>query len=78
MPRIVTAVTATVSGKLREKDAVLYSLERNGSLVKRVDGVGLSNGMAWSADNKTMYYIDSIPRTMYAFDYDADSGELSE
>lgn len=63
--------------KLRENDAALYSLERNGSLVKRVDKISLSNGLAWSSDNKTMYYIDSMPRTIYAFDYDADSGELT-
>ena len=38
--------------KLRSNDAALYSLEKNGSLVKRVEPVSLSNGLAWTADNK--------------------------
>ena len=62
---------------LRRQDASLYTLEK-GILKKRVDVVDLSNGLAWTADDKTMYYIDSLPRSIYAFDYDADSGNVSK
>ncbi|EDO36541.1 predicted protein, partial [Nematostella vectensis] len=39
--------------------------------------VTISNGLAWSNDGKTLYYVDSIPRTVSAFDYDVASGNLS-
>jgi hypothetical protein len=38
----------------------LYRLDKNGKeLTKVLDGVWLSNGLAWSKDGKTMFYIDS-------------------
>ena len=63
---------------LRRGDSSLYTLEKDGSLKKRVDVVDLSNGLAWTSDNKTMYYIDSLPRSIYAFDYDFDTGAVSK
>lgn len=62
---------------LRRNDASLYTLETNGSLKKRVEVVDLSNGLAWTADNKTMYFIDSLPRCIYAFDYDIETGDVT-
>ncbi|XP_061175705.1 regucalcin-like [Saccostrea echinata] len=55
----------------------LYSLDLDGSLRTLVKGVGISNGLAWTEDTKTMYYIDSTPRQIYSFDYDVVTGELS-
>lgn len=40
-------------------------------------GVSISNGLAWSNDHKTLYYIDSPTRCVQAFDYDAATGNLS-
>ena len=40
-------------------------------------GVGNSNGLAWSLDHKTMYYIDTPTRQVFAFDYDKSSGDIS-
>jgi sugar lactone lactonase YvrE len=34
--------------------------------------VTVSNGLGWSPDRRTMYYIDSGPRTLYAFSLGAD------
>ena len=42
-----------------------------------VPGVSISNGMGWSLDNSTMYYIDSLPRKVYSFDFDLASGMIS-
>ena len=39
--------------------------------------VRLSNGMAWSEDKKTFYYIDSPTFQIYAYDFDADEGTIS-
>lgn len=39
---------------------------------------GLANGIAWSPDGATMYFADSQQRTVEVFDYDVDSGSVSE
>ena len=38
--------------------------------------VTISNGLGWSEDTRVMYYIDSGPGTIYAFDVDA-RGDVS-
>jgi sugar lactone lactonase YvrE len=54
----------------------LYSFD--GSQVTRLlDGVRISNGLAWSSDYKTYYYIDTPTRQVKAFDYDLATGELA-
>ena len=39
--------------------------------------MSLSNGLCWSLNNKTMYFIDSLADTVDAFDFDHDQGEIS-
>ena len=54
----------------------LYRLDKSGrKLTKVQDGIWLSNGLAWSKDGKTMYYIDTLAKSIDTFDY-AD-GEIS-
>ena len=44
---------------------------------RRLENVTISNGIVWTGDRRTMYYIDSPTCRVDAFDYDVDSGELS-
>ena len=39
-------------------------------------GVTNSNGIAWSLDHTTMYYIDTPTRQVTAFDYDMATGQI--
>lgn len=39
--------------------------------------IGISNGLAWSPDGRTMYFADSPERKIFAFDFDPASGEIS-
>ena len=57
--------------------ASLYRLDVDGSIRKVVSNVQLSNGMAFTPDRKGFYYIDTHARSIYKFDYDQSSGEIS-
>ena len=55
----------------------LYCLDTDHSVSKKVEPVSISNGIVWSADNSTMYYIDTPLNTVRAYDYDIDTGNNS-
>lgn len=55
----------------------LYRLDPDGSLRIVVEGVGVSNGLGFTPDLKSMYYTDSRARTISLFDYDQATGEIS-
>jgi len=54
----------------------LYSLTPGGTPRKLLSHVRISNGLAWSPDGRTMYFIDTPTRRVWAFDYDLRSGDL--
>ncbi|XP_012255921.2 regucalcin-like [Athalia rosae] len=65
-------------GEPEVRSGALYSLSKDGKTVKvHATDIGISNGLAWSSDFKTFYYIDSFNRAVDAFDYDIDSGETT-
>ena len=55
----------------------LYSVEKDGSIKQQSPNYTISNGLAWTADNSVMYFVDSTPRQVYAFDFDVTSGAIS-
>jgi len=55
----------------------LYSVEADGSVHRLLDSLSIANGMAWTADGGTLYYIDSPLRRVDAFDYDLATGAIS-
>jgi sugar lactone lactonase YvrE len=54
----------------------LYRLDPDLSVHKMLDGVTTSNGIVWSLDRGTMYYVDTPTSRVDAFDYDLASGEI--
>ncbi|XP_077496453.1 regucalcin-like isoform X2 [Amblyomma americanum] len=54
----------------------LWSFSK-GQLKHKLDKISISNGITWTANNRTMFYNDSVPGKTYAFDYDLASGEIS-
>jgi sugar lactone lactonase YvrE len=62
--------------KMKAPRGKLYSLEA-GSLREIDDDYFLSNGPCWSPDDKTLYHSDSIRKTIYAYDYDIDTGDVA-
>ena len=59
------------------RSATLYRMDTDGSITTVLEGVGLSNGIGFSPDQKQMYYTDSLARKIYIFDYDIDSGDVT-
>jgi sugar lactone lactonase YvrE len=41
-----------------------------------LDGLTLPNGMGWSPDDATFYFIDTFQHVLWAFDFDLDSGSV--
>ena len=56
----------------------LYRIEANGAVAVMREGVTISNGLAWSPDGGTLYYIDSATRAVQMFTFDASNGSLGE
>lgn len=55
----------------------LYMLDTSLSVRKRESNISISNGLAWSLDHRTMYFIDSPTRKVVGYDYNKESGELN-
>ena len=55
----------------------LYRLDTDLSVHKIFGDVAISNGIIWSLDRTTMYYIDTLRKNVRAFDYADDTGDIS-
>lgn len=55
---------------------LVYSFD-GASMRTLLRDVTISNGLAWSPDFKTFYYIDTPTREVKAFDYDITIGEIA-
>ncbi len=70
-------VVGTLDLESRPGVGALYRVDPDGYWEKLLPSVGLSNGLAWSADGSTFYFIDTAQRTLTAYDYDFSSGRLA-
>lgn len=57
--------------------ANLYCLSDQENLTKKIEGVTISNGIVWTSDKKTMYYIDTPTLRILRYDYDNMTGAIS-
>ena len=64
-------------GQVKPEQGSLFCLHPDRSVTTHVEKVSISNGLAWSHDRKTMYYIDSLELGVDAFDYDLATGAIS-
>ncbi|MDA0837493.1 MAG: SMP-30/gluconolactonase/LRE family protein [Planctomycetota bacterium] len=55
----------------------LYRLDPDFTLHTMLDSVTISNGLVWTSDNSTFYYIDTPTGRVDAYDYDHQSGNIS-
>jgi D-xylonolactonase len=60
-----------------DRKGSLYRLDVDGSLHRILEGIGCSNGMAFTLDHMGFYYTDSFAGEIYLFDYRVEDGQLS-
>lgn len=60
-----------------EQSANLYRVDQDHSIYTMKTQVSTSNGIVWSLDKKTMFYIDTSTHKVVAYDYDDHSGQIS-
>lgn len=56
--------------------ANVYCIEPGGDIKIKIPGTTISNGIVWTRDKKTMYFIDSPTQCVQQFDYDNATGEI--
>lgn len=64
---------------MTEKDpsGALYAYQPDGTLKTLLSGARISNGLAWSPDYRTFYYIDTPTSVVMAYDYDVATGNVA-
>jgi sugar lactone lactonase YvrE len=60
-----------------QPEAAFYRMDADLRPVRLLQGVTVSNGLAWSPDGGTFYYADSPTRRVDCFDWDPKTGNIS-
>ncbi|BGP47107.1 hypothetical protein JCM10450v2_002959 [Rhodotorula kratochvilovae] len=57
-----------------KREEVMWRVNGVGKVDKVMQGLGMPNGLGFSADEKTMYYTDTVEDTIFTYDYDTSTG----
>lgn len=63
--------------KQSKPNASLYKIDALGATKNMLQNITISNGIVWSKDQKTMYYIDTPTKKIKAFDFDPKTSTIS-
>ncbi len=55
----------------------LYRISSKGEIEILESNMAIPNGLAWSVDCEYFYHIDSIAKSVFAYDYDSETSEIS-
>lgn len=58
--------------------AALYRLDPGGELERALGGTTISNGIGWSPDGQTMYFVDSTTQRIDALDFELTTGQIAD
>lgn len=67
----------TMSTIGQRKSGSLYKLNEDHSITMMLTDVSCSNGLAWSKNHKTLYFIYTPTREVVAFDYELTTGSIA-
>lgn len=66
----------TLSTKFTQGAGSLYRIGSDLKPAAQLADLTISNGLAWTEDQKTFYFIDTPTRQIREFDFDLESGEI--
>ena len=61
---------------LKPNVGTLYRVDGDYTVTPHVHDLTISNGLAWTADARTLYFIDTPTQTVKAYSFDLDAGTL--
>lgn len=64
-------------GNNGKNDGALFRIDWGGKLTQICGETACSNGMAFSLDGKHLFWSDTTNQTVFCFDYDEETGELT-
>jgi len=67
----------TMNTKGEEGAGSLYCLDNDSTIRKMIGNVSISNGIVWVLENSKMYYIDTPTQMVMAYDYNNETGEIT-
>lgn len=67
----------TLSRLFTKGTGSLYSIGKDLIPERKLTDLTISNGMAWTEDNRTFYFIDSPTHQIREFDFNPESGEIN-
>ena len=67
----------TMDDRLTDHSAALFRVDPDLSVTKVLDGIGISNSIVWSLDDREFYFADTLDGVIDRFDFDADRGTIS-
>lgn len=68
--------SAKYKGVSDEDDGALYSIDKEGNVKKLLSGMGVSNGLEWSVDEKKFYHTDSCTKIIKEYNFEKESGSI--
>ncbi|SHO63787.1 sugar lactone lactonase YvrE [Algoriphagus zhangzhouensis] len=67
----------TLSTLFTEGAGSLYCISEDLSVEKKLGNLTISNGMAWTEDQWTFYFIDTPTQQVQEFDFDSETGAIT-
>jgi sugar lactone lactonase YvrE len=63
-------------GEAGGTDGRMFRIAPDGAVTEHLDGLGISNTVAWSPDQRTFYTADTLANTVWAFEFDPNRATL--
>jgi sugar lactone lactonase YvrE len=60
------------------QDGVMYRISSDGAVTECISELGIANTLCWSPDARTFYTADTLANAVWAYDFDASTGNLGE
>jgi L-arabinonolactonase len=67
----------TMNERTGAPTAALYRLDADLSHHRVEENIGISNGIAWSPDDRVFYFADTAKRKIFAYDFDRTDGTIT-